>query len=810
MPQRCAEAMAEFGHESSVFAGDLNSLDPLEEKDTVENGIPVHWIGISPFLSWADTKNYDNPAVARAFARYLAAVKPDIVHIHALQTLGGGLLDAAHEAGATIVVTMHDFWWICSRQFLVNRDFEPCSIVRDCGECPCAVSAEWLTARNEWLAARLAKADLILVPSAAMGEAVIANGVPASLVRVNENGVDLSRPSARADRTGGVRFLYAGGEDQLKGFRVLADAVAEAKPREGTSLTIVGAQLNGAPEWVKCRPPYAPSDLGEILAEHDVLILPSLARESHSILTREALGAGLAVIAANAPGPSEAVRDGWNGRIVKPGSVAQLTAALNELSDPSVADALMGQGSASPTVTPEQQMVELEGFYRELAAGGEPGLGPAAEAIDQLIRDVVFIIGIQGAPARYRAHLPAEALATRGIRASVYSYRDPILPERVLQADAVVFYRVPATPQVLELMESIRGAERTIPILGDVDDLIFDPDIEPLLDNLSSLTTEERDLWREGIHRYRTTLENCDFFVGSTATVSREAERLIGIPSHTYHNGVSALMARLSERELARERASGPVRIGFFSGTKTHDADWASIEPAIARVLDERPEVELWLGGLVVPTSIMDRFAERIVRLPLVPWQELPAYLRDVDISLAPLTGGSIFNEAKSAIKWLEAALVETPTVASPTQPFREVIRDGETGFLASTADEWVDYLLLLIDSPALRSRIGSTAREEALLTRSPARQGQEAETILREAWAHVGRHGHRTGSAFAPVTRDEPFTPLDAGVEPYEIEPGSAHVSRRVLRTVGASIRHDGLRATAEKVLTRVRSRLG
>lgn len=811
MPQRCAQAMAERGHESYVFAGDLNSLQPLREKETVENGIPVHWIGISPFLSWADVKNYNNPAADKAFARYLATVEPDIVHFHALQTLGGGLLDTAREVGAKIVVTMHDFWWICSRQFLVDREFQPCSIVRDCGECQCAVTSDWLTARNSWLAERLAHADLILVPSAAMGQAIIANGIPAKRVRVNENGVDPIEVGERRGPASGVRFLYAGGGDRLKGFHILADAVTSARVHLGTSLSIYGANLEGSPGWVESRPAFDPTDLPDILARHDVLIVPSLARESHSILTREALSAGLAVITSNTPGPSEAVEDGRNGRVIAPGSTEQLTAALEELSDPAVAAELMGRGSVAPTATPQEQMAELEAYYHELVTGHNVGLGAAGEAIEQLIRSVVIITGIQGASCRYRAHLPVEALATRGIHATIHAYRDPVLPQRVLEADAVIFYRVPATPQVLDLMESIRSAERMIPIIGDVDDLIFDPEIEPLIDSLATLTKAERDLWREGIHRYRTTFENCDYFIGSTQTVSREATRLLGIPAHTYHNGVSALLAKISEREMAKERTPGPLRVGFFSGTKTHDADWASIEPAIARVLDARPEVELWLGGLVVPTAVMDPFKDRIVTLPLVPWQKLPSYLRDVDVCLAPLTGGSIFNEAKSAIKWLEAALVETPTVASPTQPFREVIRNGETGFLASAVDEWTEQILALLDDDALRAKIGSAARQHALLTLSPAVQGEEAEAILREAWVHVGKHGHRARSHFPPVANDEPYTPLEAEVEPYEIEPSTVSAAQvtRLLRKVGASLRHDGLRVTAGKAATRMRSLL-
>ena len=125
--------------------------------------------------------------------------------------------------------------------------------------------------------------------------------------------------------------------------------------------------------------------------------------------------------------------------------------------------------------------------------------------------------------------------------------------------------------------------------------------------------------------------------------------------------------------------------MGYLSGTNTHNEDWAFVEPAIAQVLRRRPGVELWIGGLLDPSSALREFGDRIRRLPLKPWTELPGVLRDLDINLAPLEPDKSFNEAKSAIKWLEAALTRTPTVASPTLPFREAIKHGSTGLLAQT-----------------------------------------------------------------------------------------------------------------------------
>ena len=65
--------------------------------------------------------------------------------------------------------------------------------------------------------------------------------------------------------------------------------------------------------------------------------------------------------------------------------------------------------------------------------------------------------GIDGAPLRYRVHLPAEAMALHGVRSDVRHYRDPDVAELAARADVVVAYRVPATRQVLALIADLHG-----------------------------------------------------------------------------------------------------------------------------------------------------------------------------------------------------------------------------------------------------------------------------------------------------------------------------------------------------------------
>ena len=428
------------------------------------------------------------------------------------------------------------------------------------------------------------------------------------------------------------------------------------------------------------------------------------------------------------------------------------------------------------------QMDGIEELYLELLAARSAegagrlddlqGTSAVLEAQETLLKRILFVVGIHGAPLRYRGYLPAEALRLRGHEVEVRHYRDPALDELVRWADAVVFYRVPATTQILDLIGVVRERARTVPLLFDIDDLVFDPSLIGQVHGLAKLSGTEHDLYWRGVARYRTTMEACDGYVGSTEALCERATEVTGLPSFRFANGVGRDLARISDREAARPRAPGPLRLGYFSGTMTHDGDWALIEPAVAEVLRSRPGIELWVGGLLTTGPELMSFGERIVRLPMLPWAELPGRLRDLDVNLAPLVPDSQFNEAKSAIKWLEAALVETPTVASPTQPFVEAIENGRTGHLAGTHAAWVEAIEALLDDASLRRRIGTQARREALLRWGPHIQADRYVEILRESAQYLRMRGPRKASGWTPVVDDEPLDSAEGWLEPYPAQP--------------------------------------
>ena len=77
----------------------------------------------------------------------------------------------------------------------------------------------------------------------------------------------------------------------------------------------------------------------------------------------------------------------------------------------------------------------------------------------------------------------------------------------------------------------------------------------------------------------------------------------------------------------------------------------------------------------------IDDLKDQIVIHPFMDYRKLPELISQMDINLAPLNS-TLFNEAKSENKWVEASLVKTCTIASNTGAFKECIQHGKTGFL--------------------------------------------------------------------------------------------------------------------------------
>ena len=97
------------------------------------------------------------------------------------------------------------------------------------------------------------------------------------------------------------------------------------------------------------------------------------------------------------------------------------------------------------------------------------------------------------------------------------------------------------------------------------------------------------------------------------------------------------------------------------------------------------------------------------------PWSKktLGNDLASSNIGLAPLPDNP-FTRGKCSFKVLEYSAAGLPVVASPVGTNAEHVRDGVTGFLAKSNDEWMARITQLIENQKLREEMGKQGREFA------------------------------------------------------------------------------------------------
>jgi len=163
------------------------------------------------------------------------------------------------------------------------------------------------------------------------------------------------------------------------------------------------------------------------------------------------------------------------------------------------------------------------------------------------------------------------------------------------------------------------------------------------------------------------------------------------------------------------------VRV-LWQGGMSHFIDWYPLREAIASVFQKYPKAKLVLWG-----EKFDWISDMIrpEQLEYHVWTDYAAFklkrgLLRIDINLCPLADNP-FNWGKSAIKWYESVVWKRPeaTLAGNVLPYRE-IRDGETGLLYSTPEEFAYKLGVLIEDAQLRQRLGAAAKEWVFANRTP------------------------------------------------------------------------------------------
>jgi glycosyltransferase involved in cell wall biosynthesis len=342
---------------------------------------------------------------------------------------------------------------------------------------------------------------------------------------------------------------------------------------------------------------------------------------------------------------------------------------------------------------------------------------------------ILILSGVRGDTRRYRTFHLYEQTRLLGLDSQLSHTTDGELKKKAERSSIIVLHRASFNQQIAWLEREIH--QKAGILIQDIDDLLFEPDAFKYINSIDFSDPVRATLYQEEMQLYRKTVEVCDAVTTSTNYLAERAH-LLGKSVRVHRNAFSLEMLEISERAYqSRQRRDSGVVIGYASGTATHDQDFALIKPALISILSHFSNVQLWLVGPVNHGSDWGNLENRIRHLNLVPWRHLPDILTRFDINLAPLRIENPFGQSKSEIKYVEAALVRVPTIASQSDAFKMAIKQSDTSFLANSISEWESALETLIRQPELRDHMGEAAFHDVIQNYHPSvRARQLAETL--------------------------------------------------------------------------------
>lgn len=308
-------------------------------------GTPCFVCEIEPPVD--EARNYESPPdLVGAFREVVRSFRPDVVHFNSIQFMGVEMLAVCRELQVPYFVTVHDAWWICPRQFMLDGDNRYCGQDEtgiDLYRCASCCGSKDLFSRFKILYGHLCGAAAILAPSDYQRDLYVKTGFPQSLVHTNHNGITMPEKTGPHVLRPILTFAYLGGKCYHKGYFMLQRIVRGLHGDYRIKVVDVNLRFGtpsiSAIEWpepskIEVCKPFDPDTIDAFYEGVDVLLLPSDSKESFGLTVREALARNIWVVATDVGGDvSRDLRNGENGDLLSLGDEAGFAAAMQRLID---------------------------------------------------------------------------------------------------------------------------------------------------------------------------------------------------------------------------------------------------------------------------------------------------------------------------------------------------------------------------------------------------------------------------------------------------------------------------------------------
>jgi glycosyltransferase involved in cell wall biosynthesis len=394
VPRLAAKELARRGWDVTVFHAAVASLagaPAYAVREWEEDGVKLIGVHNRPsalFDIGRPQRDVDDPQIAATFASVLDRQRPDVVHFHNLHNLGASLLDQVAARGIASIFSVHNYWLICPRAYLLTGEGKICPGPGDGGgDCASCTSSHDRAGHQQRLADIRARAEralsACLAPSISVRRSLLAAGYSGELVDVVRQAMPQDDEIWR--RVGATRKPGRVGRGLSVGF------IGSALPHKGPQLLVEAAQRAGAtvrvqihgeiPErfaeqlrrldgrgLVELCGAFTPSELPERLAGIDVAVLPSLWWDCAPLAAAECRAARLPLVVPRLGGLAEAISDERDGLLFDGLASDDLARQLERLAnEPGLLERLQ-QGIERPR-TFASYIDELEAYYR----GERPG-----------------------------------------------------------------------------------------------------------------------------------------------------------------------------------------------------------------------------------------------------------------------------------------------------------------------------------------------------------------------------------------------------------------------------------------------------
>jgi glycosyltransferase involved in cell wall biosynthesis len=411
---------------------------PYGTHDETRGALRIRWVKQQHKDERSFTESWNNPAMRAVAATAIRDFSPDVVHIAHNDGWGVTPFRAADEAGLPVVVTLHDYKWICARGQMVRPGGDRCERTEEdlCVRCidrqlaavpargvlrrllgargqsalgerdglrvvenrpdPGARARALWRRRQRGLMAALGGADRVTSPSQFVADRLAAEGlVREVLVIPNGSGTTATtapdnghwpgpkhasssgRRQATVGAPGPLRIGVFGRPHPTKGLDSLITAFT-ALPTGSAELHLHGAIASDladpVPPGVFLGGRYAPSEVAARMATVDLVAIPSLWDENHPMVATEALHARRPLVVSNLGGLPELVVPDVSGWVLPAGD-AEAWAEQLALLAADPARVRRAQEALEAPRSAADMAAEFEQLYLELVAPGVRATG---------------------------------------------------------------------------------------------------------------------------------------------------------------------------------------------------------------------------------------------------------------------------------------------------------------------------------------------------------------------------------------------------------------------------------------------------